>query len=147
MGTEPRRGLLDAAQPGAHLIDLEKFEAAETELDDLMAIIEAAGADDEAPPVLETLGELCIRQGRYDEAERFYLQAIAVLEANSPDDPYLGLMTADLASVYRDTGRRDEAEAALRRAVELMEASWGPDDPDYRQAAAELAALTTNANH
>ncbi len=129
------------------LIDLEAYEAAQAELDDLLATIEAAGADDEAPSVLETLGELYTRQGRYDEAERIYLKAITDLEAQSPDEPYLGLLNAELARVYRETGRRDEAEAAMRRAVELMEAGWGPNDPDFLQAAAELEALTTSAKH
>ncbi len=129
------------------LIDLGELEQAETELDDVLATIQAAGADDEAPPVLETLGGLYVRQRRFEEAERFYLRAIADLQANSPDEPYLGLLTADLARVLRDTGRPDEAEVAFRRAVEMMEASWGPDDPDFLQAAAELEALTTDANH
>ncbi len=128
------------------LIDLGKLEAAEAELDDLLAAIEAAGADDEAPPVLETLGGLYVRQRRFEEAERFYLQAIADVQANSPDEPYLGLLTAELARVYRDTGRPEAAATTLRRAVELMEASWGPDDPDYLEAASELEVLITNAN-
>ena len=126
------------------LIDLGKVDAAEAELDDLLAAIESAGADDEAPQVLETLGTLYVRQGRYEDAEELYLRAIADLEASSPDEPYLGLLTAELARVYRDTGRRDEAEAAMQRAVELMEAGWGPDDPDTRQAAADLEVLTAS---
>jgi len=60
------------------------------------------------------------------------------------DDPYLGLMAADLARLYRDTGRLDEAETAFRRAVELMEASWGPSDPDFQKAAAELEGLVSS---
>ena len=126
------------------LIDLGKVDVAEAELDDLLAAIESAGADDEAPQVLETLGTLYVRQGRYEDAEELYLRAIADLEASSPDEPYLGLLTAELARVYRDTGRRDEAEAAMQRAVELMEAGWGPDDPDTRQAAADLEVLTAS---
>jgi len=123
------------------MVDRGKFDDAEAELDGLLAAIEAAGADDEAPQVLEILGSLYVRQGRYGEAERLYLQAITDVETNSFDEPYLGLLTAELARVYRDTGRRDEAEASMRRAVEMMEASWGPDDPDSRQAAADLEAL------
>ena len=103
--------------------------------------------DGEAPQVLGTLGTLYSRQGRYDEAERLYLQAIADLEANSPDEPYLGLLTAELARVYRDTGRPEAAETTLRRAVELMEANWRPDDRDYFAAAAELEVLTTSTKH
>ncbi len=129
------------------LIELGNYEAAEAELDDQLTTIEKAGADDDLPPVLLTLGELYTRQQRYEVAERHYLEAIATLEANSPEDPYLGLLTANLGRLYRDTERLDEADSTLRRALDLMEASWGIDDPDYLEAAAELQELRKVTAH
>ena len=123
------------------LIANSDFEAAEAELRDQLATIDAAGADDDIPPVLLTLGELYTRQHRYDVAERHYLEAITTLETRLPDDPYLGFLAADLARVYRDTGRLDAADTTFRHALDLMEASWGIDDPDYQEAATELDAL------
>ena len=48
---------------------------------------------------------------------------------------------ADLARLYRDTGRVDEAVTGFRRAVAVMAVAWGRDDPDYREAAVELEEL------
>jgi len=106
--------------------------------------MESASITSELPPALSILGELRVRQRRFDEAEAAYIQAIAVLEADSPDDPYLGLIAAELARVYRDTGRFEEAETNFRRGIDLMEEGWGETDPDYQQAAADLDELLSS---
>jgi tetratricopeptide (TPR) repeat protein len=95
----------------------------------------------ELPPVLEILGQIAARQGRFDEAEARYLRAIAMLEEQSPDDPTTGLALADLARVYRDAGRRDQAETSFRDAIRRMEAVWGPEDTDVRRAQSDLEQL------
>ena len=123
------------------LISLERFADAETELASQIEIIEMTPVTSELPSALSTLGDLRVLQGRLDEAETTYLRAIEVLEADSPDDPFLGLITADLARLYRDTGRTDLAESTFRRAIELMEAGWGPSDPDCQKAVADLEDL------
>jgi len=128
------------------LIDLGDYEAAEAELEDQLAAIEAAGSNDDLPPVLVILGDLYTRQYRFDDAERHYVESIDALRERSPEDAYLGLLTADLARLYRDTGRLDRAEAAFREALELLEASWGPEDTDYLEAAAELEDLAETSN-
>ena len=124
------------------LISLERYAEADAELSDQINLIEAAGLTSELPAALSTLAELRLRQGRPVDAEAAYRRGIAVLEGDAPDDPSLGLMTADLARVVRDSGRRDEAEVLMRRGVELMRDSWGESDPDVRQAAADLEALS-----
>jgi serine/threonine protein kinase/Flp pilus assembly protein TadD len=127
------------------LISLERYADADTELAGQIEIIESTPVTSELPSALSTLGELRVKQGRFEEAESTYLRAIEVLETDSPDDPFLGLIAADLARLYRDTGRREEAETNFRRAVELMEEGWGPSDPDLQKAAAELEELVASA--
>lgn len=95
--------------------------------------------------MLAILGELRVEQNRFGEAEAAYLRAIEVLEADTPDDPYLGLMAADLARLYRDTGRLDEAETSFRLAVKLMEEGWGQSDPDYLEASEDLEVLLSSS--
>ena len=123
------------------LIDLEQFGTAEAELTDLLETVEAGESVDEVSGVLEIFSELYARQGLYAEAERFSLQAIALLQEESPDSPWVGLATAGLARVYRDAGRLDEAVFSFRRAVELLEKGWGTSDPDYQKAVDELNQL------
>ena len=123
------------------LADLGRFSEAEAELHDLMATINAAGAEDEIASVLEILGDVCARQGRYGEAEERYLRAIAILAREEPESPWVGLATIGLARIYRDAGRTEAAEAAYLRGLELMENGWGASDPDFQKAAAELEEL------
>jgi tetratricopeptide (TPR) repeat protein len=123
------------------LVTLERFDDAERELKNQIADIERAGLESELPPCLGTLADLQARLGRFEESEQTYLEAIEIVRSSDPDDPTVGLLSAGLARVYRDTGRRAEALESLRRALPLMEAGWGADDPDYLEAAAELAAL------
>ncbi len=126
------------------LIAQERYEEADSELADQIEIMESASITSELPPALSILGELRVRQRRFDEAEAAYIQAIAVLEADSPDDPYLGLIAAELARVYQDTGRLEEAETNFRRGIDLMVEGWGETDPDYQQAAADLDELLSS---
>ncbi len=123
------------------LIDLGQFGAAEAELTDLLETVEAAESGDEISGVFEIFSELYARQGLYAEAERYSLQAITLLQDESPDSPWVGLATAGLARVYRDAGRLDEAAFSFRRAVELLEKGWGTSDPDYQKALDELTQL------
>lgn len=123
------------------LIVLERWDDAERELTDQLADLGAAGVTSELPPCLEILGLLCTRIGRFPEAERCYLRAIKVTEEESPGDPRAGRLLARLARSYRVAGRTGDAIAALRRGTELMRDGWGEEDPDYLEAAGELAEL------
>jgi len=123
------------------LADLERFAEAEAELLSLAETVEKAARVNELPPVLEALGDVYSRQGRFDEAESCFRRSIAMLEEEAPGDPYIGLATAGLARVLRDAGRTAEAEVAYRTAISQMEAGWGADDPDLKRAEQELAEL------
>ena len=124
------------------LIDLERFEEAEAEVLDLSATIERTSDIGSLPPILEILGDLRAREGRFDEAEASYRRSIALLKEEAPDSPYVGLATAGLARVQRDAGRPAEAILSYQEAIRLMEADWGTEDPDLRRAHAELEGLT-----
>jgi tetratricopeptide (TPR) repeat protein len=66
------------------------------------------------------LGSCLAREGRFDEAEHLLCRAVKV-ESSNPDEAYY-----NLAIIFRNTGRYDEALVCLERAIEL--------DPDYELA-------------
>jgi tetratricopeptide (TPR) repeat protein len=62
------------------------------------------------------------KEGRYAEAEKVHLLAIAEAERFGPQDRRLALGLNELAVLYHTTGRRlSEAEALYRRALAILE--------------------------
>ncbi len=79
------------------------------------------------------LGEAYRGLGEFERAEQLMLEAQRVSPA-SPRTDY------ELALVYAEMGRRDDAVASLRRALEV----WSEADPNYtwaRRARDKLAEL------
>ena len=74
-------------------------------------------------------------QGRYQEAEEFLRHA---LEIAGPADPNA---TYNLASLYHRMGRFPEAERLHQRALEQIERTRGPFDPEAAQSLNDLGAL------
>src|SRR5262249_19551689 len=64
-------------------------------------------------------GSVLEARGRFDEAERFYREAIAVLAADATwsKDPYLDVQVAQLALLLVRQGRLLEAESEARKAL------------------------------
>ena len=88
---------------------------------------------------LTTLGAALTEQGRYEEAERLFVQSDAILAGYGP---HVSRAQNDLvyAGLLVERGEKEQAEAALRRAIEYLEQS--PVDPVLMaDACAELARL------
>src|SRR5207244_8354889 len=113
--------------------DLSDYGAAEADYRRAAAILAGIDGDDGVLLRLRlqttaNLARIHRVQGRLEDAERLYLEAIAVAEsAFEPDGPELPSLLNDLAVVYKYAARFDEAEALYRRALALVEASRGPD--------------------
>ena len=73
-----------------------------------------------------TLGAVYQEMGRYNDAEKEYLQTLEDRSYSTPEKVYL-----NLGLLYKAQDRMDEAISMLRRAVET--------DPEYLQAHYELA--------
>ncbi len=127
------------------LIALEKYAATERELAILTELVKSSDDPTEEAGVLEIYGELYLAQGQYEISEDHYRRAITILAADSPGSPWVGYTMAGLARVYREADRIDEAGTTFNRAIELMGAGWGTDDPDYRRATEELAELESRS--
>ena len=66
-------------------------------------------------------GDECRRLGKYTEARRSYLDALAEAEKFGPDDQRLGSTLNNLAALLFDYGNDGEAEALYRRALPIFE--------------------------
>lgn len=86
-------------------------------------------ADGFLATLLNNLGALYWDEGRLDEAERVYLEALRVSEADPRAQPArLATAQLNLGVLYRDQARLSEADERMERALELARQSIGPDD-------------------
>jgi tetratricopeptide (TPR) repeat protein len=116
--------------------DLSEYGEAEACYRRAAAILDGIEGDDEVlvrvrVRTLASLAGIERVQGRLDEAERLFLEALGLAEAAfDPDGPELAPLLNNLAMVYKYAARFDEAEALYRRALAAVEASLGPEHPE-----------------
>jgi tetratricopeptide (TPR) repeat protein len=133
---------------GAILEIQARFVEAQAELETALAIRERLfGSGD--PLVAETLDKLGLvyrQRGHLVEAEGLYQRAIAILRARPPVVE-LGTALNNLGNVLAARGRRDEAETALRGAIEVWEKLLGPEHPNIAAALSNLSTLARSRHH
>jgi non-specific serine/threonine protein kinase/serine/threonine-protein kinase len=79
---------------------------------------------------MNVLANLTRARGRYDEAERLYIDTIEGFTHVYGEDHRSTLIIIDnLACLYRDTGRPEEAEPLFLQAFEGLRRLLGADDP------------------
>jgi len=79
--------------------------------------------------VFNELGTLRRSQNDMEGAERYYLKSMDVYKQVYGEDERYSSSLNNLAVVYRLTGRLDEAEAAIKRSLEISEAIYGDMTP------------------
>ncbi|HEX4955318.1 MAG TPA: serine/threonine-protein kinase [Thermoanaerobaculia bacterium] len=90
--------------------------------------------------VLDFRASVARRRDRPQDAERFYLEAVALEERElAADHPQLALTLNDLGILYRDQGRLDEAEAVLLRAQRIQRKVYGESHPRLVATLSNLA--------
>ena len=91
---------------------------------------------------LNNLADLYCSQGRYEEADPLYLQALELrrrlLGNNHPDVAY---SLRSLADLYNSQGRYEEAEPFYLKALELFKRLLGENHPDVATSLNNLASL------
>jgi tetratricopeptide (TPR) repeat protein len=66
-------------------------------------------------------------QGKYAQAEPFFLRALAIWEqALGPDHPQVAYPLNNLATLYSEQGKYAQAEPFYRRALAIWEQALGP---------------------
>src|SRR5262245_41351878 len=80
---------------------------------------------------LTNCADTCRSRGRYAEAERLFLQALALAETVlGRDDLEVSTILNNLGVLYKYMGRFDEGARMYRRAFEIMQASLSPNHPE-----------------
>ncbi len=88
------------------------------------------------------LGVVRFLEGNMEEAQRLFLQALAMVEQRwGTDHPILVRILSNLASLEYRTGRHEEAGQRLRRALDIAERRLGPEHPSYAALLANYAAF------
>jgi tetratricopeptide (TPR) repeat protein len=82
-------------------------------------------------------------RGNYDEAEKYYLQAIAIAEAMQ-DQTNLNAYNNNLANVYGDLGRYSEAANLLEIALQAAKNNFGENHPTVATRQSNLANIYQN---
>jgi len=81
----------------------------------------------EAATGLHYLARIRQKQGRYAEAEELLLRAVGIGERLGPRSVTLGASHGEIALLYQEMGRREEAAGSYRRALAIHEQHYGPD--------------------
>lgn len=125
----------------------KKYSEAETLFKQSLTLAEKAKAPGRSVVLMDlnSLGTLYIAQSHYAQAETYLKRVIALLDSNTSDEvvnrKFLPTALDNLAVVYRNTKKFDQAEALYKRAIPLWEKLAGPEDSDTATSINNLAAL------
>jgi len=81
------------------------------------------------------------QDGRYEEAEEWFLAADALAAGFEASDPRVALTLGNLADFYHAQARDTEAEPLYWEALALLERADGPSSPRVARFVADLAAF------
>ena len=92
---------------------------------------------------LNNLALVVKAQGRYDEAERLFREALVIYEGTIGGDhaEYYAIHLNNLAGAVKSQGRLNEAERLHRKALEIDERTIGRDQPAYATHLNNLALV------
>ncbi|WP_417913316.1 tetratricopeptide repeat protein [Candidatus Electronema sp. TJ] len=93
------------------------------------------------PDYLLPAGQMAYQMGEYQQAEEWLAHLLAIREQEGEENAELGLALNDLAGVYADQGRYEEAEPLHKRSLEIREKKLGKDHPDVAESLNNLALL------
>jgi tetratricopeptide (TPR) repeat protein len=100
------------------------------------------GLETDLATSLNNLAGLYNSQGRYDQAEPLYLQALELYKRLLGDNhPDVAMSLNNLALLYNSQGRYDQAEPLYLQALELYKRLLGDNHPDVAMSLNNLALL------
>jgi tetratricopeptide (TPR) repeat protein len=86
------------------------------------------------------------QQGRYTDAERSFQATVKEAEAFGPQDLRLATSLNNLAALYHQQGKYDEAEPLYKRSLAIVEKSLGPEHPHMATSLENYAMLLRKTN-
>ncbi|MCA8959073.1 MAG: serine/threonine protein kinase [Planctomycetes bacterium] len=111
------------------LIQMHRFEEAEVEARRVLEICRRAHGENHVDTIGASaqLASLLEEQGKYEEAIPLLEESLQRLVDLGPDQPLIITVRPALARAYADAGRYDEAEAELRKALDVSRRTLGWD--------------------
>ncbi|MEM9456065.1 MAG: serine/threonine-protein kinase [Myxococcota bacterium] len=91
--------------------------------------------------VLRRRGDFADRQGHYDEAARYFTQALELRERHEPGSVAYGRALGDFGKIHYRAGRIAQAARTFEHARSAMIEALGPDHPDIAKLAGNAAAM------
>lgn len=138
------------------LLELSREYSGDSKFDSALARIEAAeeltleklGRESAAfGSVCFHRGYLHDRKGEYKDAEKWYLEALAIQEKHfGRIHPDYASSVHNLARVYLEMGDYEKTEPLSREAVALREEIYGKEHPDYARSLINLGNLFLHRN-
>ncbi|WP_395829632.1 tetratricopeptide repeat protein [Archangium violaceum] len=140
-----------AFDEGKRLLDAGRYAEAEPSARRALELREAVlgGAHPEVAKCLSLLG-LLEDAGHQDlvRAEKLHQRALSIYEATLGEDhPDVASSLNNLASLYFDQGRYEQAEPLLQRALAIHEATLGENHPRLADVLLDLAAVYVQQGH
>ncbi len=96
---------------------------------------------DQLVTVLANIGVALLQEGKYAEAEAYFIEAIDVARQNKTSEAYLAVLYSNMGGAQKNLGRDDEATASYVEAATILERTLGPEHPET------ITTLTSLANH
>ncbi|MBL8191621.1 MAG: tetratricopeptide repeat protein, partial [Acidobacteria bacterium] len=101
----------------------------------------------QASRLLNQAGHYLAERAQFIEAEPLYRLAVEVSgQSFSQEDPSVGVVLSNLASLLQLTDRQSEAEQLMRQALKIAEQSFAPNHPQVGIYLNNLAALLKDMN-
>ncbi len=150
MPPEVQRQWMQRAIPTVNAVFPEVEHATQTQCERLLphalvcaALIEQEQfSSSEAVRLLNQTGEYLHYRGRYQKAELFYQQALAIWEKQlGPEHPQTAASLNNLAVLYDNEGKYALAEPLYQRVLAIWEKQLGPEDLLTAQCLYKLANL------
>ncbi len=123
--------------------ELGRYEKAE-ELLEKALVIRLAMPDQDAAAIAHShqlMGRLRLEQGRYEESERYFRQALSRQSDGSTDPGRTTEALSGLALALQHQGDYSAAEEAFRESSALRISTWGASDPRVAEGHSDLAGL------
>jgi CHAT domain-containing protein/Tfp pilus assembly protein PilF len=132
---------INLCNTGLLYMQLGRRDEAESFLKEAVALSEEIGNPKKVATCLESLGTICTLRHRYDEAEKYHLQAREnIAAAMGAESPFVDALDG-LGHLYFAQDRLDEAEAVFRRALVADEQIYGAKSTELAQDLVDIGRV------
>ncbi|MCA9310794.1 MAG: tetratricopeptide repeat protein, partial [Phycisphaerales bacterium] len=141
-GVDRRKDLAELLRvQSSGLINIQLPDDAWPLVEEAMSLFDDVGeSDGPIADLLNSMGGIWMRQGKFDEAERAYLKALDIYASvHGEETPYWSITLNNYATMLKRARRYDEAEVAFRRVLEVDELLAGE-----RETTPNLCMTTMN---